>query len=39
MLFLKIVDDKEKEYEIMKDNYKSPIPKHLRWRSWASDSE
>lgn len=39
MLFLKIIDDKEKEYEVLKDNYKSPIPKHLRWRNWASDSE
>lgn len=39
MLFLKIIDDKEEEYEVMKDNYISPIPKNLRWRNWAKDSE
>lgn len=39
MLFLKIIDDKEEEYEVMKDNYKSAIPEKLRWRNWAKDSE
>ena len=39
MLFLKIIDDKEDEYEVMKDNYVSPIPENLRWRNWAKDSE
>lgn len=39
MLFLKILDDREKECEILYDNYKSPLPDDLRWRSWASDSE
>lgn len=39
MLFLKIIDDKEDEYEVMKDNYISPIPEKLRWRNWAKDSE
>lgn len=39
MLFLKIIDDKELEYETMKDDYKSPIPEFLRWRNWAKDSE
>jgi len=39
MLFLKIIDDKEDEYEVMKDNYISPIPENLRWRNWAKDSE
>ena len=39
MIFLKIFDDREKEYELIEDNYKSPIPKKLRWRNWASDSE
>jgi len=37
MLFLKIFDDKEKEYEIIQPNYKSLIPNKLRWRNWASD--
>lgn len=39
MFFLKIVDDREKELEIMEDNYKSPLPEHLRWRNWAEDRE
>ncbi len=32
MLFLKIFDDKEQEYELLDAKYKSPIPKGLRWR-------
>jgi len=39
MFFLKIYDDREKELELLEDNYKSPIPKHLRWRNWAEDKE
>ena len=39
MLFLKIFDDREREYEIMESKYKSPIPEKLRWRNWASDPE
>ncbi|MDE4907215.1 type I restriction-modification system subunit M [Methanogenium marinum] len=39
MLFLKILDDREKECEVLYDTYASPIPENLRWRSWASDSE
>ncbi len=39
MLFLKIYDDKEQEWELFDDDYKSPIPKYLRWRTWAADSE
>ncbi len=39
MLFLKIFDEKEKDWEITNENYKSPIPKDLRWRSWAEDEE
>ena len=39
MLFLKIFDDREKEYEAMEDNYRSVIPPKLRWRSWAADPE
>lgn len=38
LIFLKIYDDKEKEYEIMGD-YVSPIPEKLRWRNWAEDRE
>lgn len=39
MLFLKIFDDREQEYELMEDNYRSPIPKKLRWRNWAANPE
>ena len=34
MLFLKIFDDREKELELVQDNYRSPLPKALRWRVW-----
>lgn len=39
MLFLKIFDEMEEEWETIKDDYKSPIPKDLRWRHWAADEE
>lgn len=39
MFFLKILDDREEELELLEDGYKSPLPKHLRWRSWAKDPE
>ena len=39
MLFLKIFDDKEQEYELFEDEYASPIPSTLRWREWAADDE
>lgn len=39
MLFLKVFDDHEAEKELLDDNYKSPIPKRLRWRSWANNPE
>jgi len=39
MLFLKIFDDREQEYKLLDDNYTSPVPKRLRWRSWASNPE
>jgi type I restriction enzyme M protein len=39
MLFLKIYDDKEQEWEMFDDDYKSPIPKDMRWRNWAADPE
>jgi type I restriction enzyme M protein len=38
MLFLKIFDDKEVEYEL-DPAYVSPIPARLRWRAWAADDE
>jgi type I restriction enzyme M protein len=39
MFFLKIFDDREKELEVLRDNYKSPLPQHLRWSAWATDEE
>ena len=39
MLFLKVFDAKEEEFELENENYKSPIPENLRWRSWASNDE
>lgn len=36
LLFLKIFDDKEKNFEIFEKGYKSPIPVPLKWRSWAA---
>ncbi|MGA2546183.1 MAG: class I SAM-dependent DNA methyltransferase [Rectinemataceae bacterium] len=39
MFFLKILDDREKELAVMRANYKSPIPKSLRWSTWASNEE
>ncbi|REC59500.1 SAM-dependent DNA methyltransferase [Chryseobacterium pennae] len=39
MLFLKIIDDKDQELEILKDDYISVIPEKFQWRNWASDQE
>ncbi|WAR44705.1 type I restriction-modification system subunit M [Methylomonas rapida] len=39
LFFLKIFDDREKELELIEDDYQSPLPKHLRWRNWAQDPE
>ncbi len=39
MIFLKIFDDKEKEYETFDKKYESPLPDELRWRNWAADDE
>jgi type I restriction enzyme M protein len=39
MFFLKIIDDQDRELEVMQDGYRSPIPKKLQWRSWAADPE
>lgn len=39
MFFLKIIDDKDQELEATQEDYRSPIPKKLQWRSWAADPE
>ena len=39
MLFLKIIDDKDQELEMMKDDYVSVIPEKYQWRTWATNAE
>jgi len=39
MLFMKIFADKEEEWDLTLDDYKSPIPEKLKWQNWASDDE
>ena len=39
MMFLKIYDDREQEYELLEDDFRSAIPEDLRWRNWAADAE
>ncbi|MFA6284997.1 MAG: class I SAM-dependent DNA methyltransferase, partial [Parcubacteria group bacterium] len=39
MLFLKIIDDQEKQFELENPKFKSPIPENLRWRNWATNEE
>lgn len=39
MLFLKLYDAKEMEWEIINDDYKSIIPEEYRWRNWAIDNK
>jgi type I restriction enzyme M protein len=39
MFFLKIIDDQDKELELLKHGYRSPIPEEYQWRSWAANPE
>lgn len=39
MLFLKIFDDRETEWELLNDDYQSPLSEKYRWRNWAADAE
>ncbi len=39
MLFLKIFDDRETQWELLQDNYQSPLPEQYRWRNWAANPE
>src|SRR4029077_21127131 len=39
MFFLHVFDGREKQLELLRDNYKSPVPEQLRWSAWASDPE
>lgn len=37
MLFLKIYDKKEEDWEFNDSHYRSIMPEELRWRNWATD--
>lgn len=39
LLFLKILDDKDQELELIRDRYQSVIPEKFQWRNWAADAE
>lgn len=39
LLFLKIFDDKEQEWQLTIPGYKSPLQSRFRWSSWAKDDE
>ncbi len=33
MIFLKLFDASDRELELIRDNYESPIPEDLRWQN------
>lgn len=37
LLFLKVYDTKEQDWEFEEDNYRSIIPEPCRWRNWAHE--
>lgn len=39
LLFLKVFDDREKEFETFEKGYKSPIPPAFKWRTWAAPQD
>ncbi len=39
MVFLKVFDAKEEEWELMRDEYTPIVPEGLRWRDWAANDE
>lgn len=39
LLFLKIFDDKEQEWQLTIPGYKSPLQSRFRWINWAKDAE
>ena len=39
LLFLKVYDAKEQDWEFDDDNYKSIIPENCRWANWAADDK
>ncbi len=39
ILFLKVYDAKEENWEFYDDNFQSIIPEECRWRNWAVDNK
>ena len=39
MLFLKVYDAKEQDWEFEDEEYQSIIPEECRWRNWAHDDK
>lgn len=39
LLFLKILDEKDQELQLIRKNYQSVIPEKFQWRNWALNSE
>ena len=39
MLFLKVYDTKEQDWEFEDENYQSIIPQECRWQNWAHDDK
>ncbi len=39
LLFLKIFDDKEQEWQLTISGYKSPLQSRFRWSNWAKNAE
>lgn len=39
MLFLKVYDAKEQDWEFGEENYQSIIPEECRWQNWAQDDK
>lgn len=39
LLFLKILDEKDQELELIRARYKSVIPEKFQWRNWATNQE
>jgi type I restriction enzyme M protein len=39
LLFLKIFDDKEQEWQLTMPSYKSPLQSRFRWTNWAKNPE
>ena len=37
MLFLKVYDAKEQDWEFSEEDYRSIIPENCRWSNWAAD--